>query len=49
MSAGAVFLSLNVAPTEEMMNDLTYAPSAEGVLADPVAARAVPGNILGGV
>jgi hypothetical protein len=42
------FADESPAPTEDMMNELTYAPSVEGVLHDPAAARRIPGNILGG-
>jgi pyruvate dehydrogenase E1 component alpha subunit len=42
------FADESPAPTEEMMNELVYAPSPEGVLADPASARAISGNILGG-
>jgi pyruvate dehydrogenase E1 component alpha subunit len=42
------FADQSPAPTEEDMVELTYAPSSEGFLHDPAAARAVAPNILGG-
>jgi pyruvate dehydrogenase E1 component alpha subunit len=42
------FADESAPPTEEMMNELVYAPSPEGLLADPASARAIWGNIVGG-
>jgi len=42
------FADESAAPSEELMENLVYAPSAEGVLADPAFARQVPPNLLGG-
>jgi pyruvate dehydrogenase E1 component alpha subunit len=42
------FAEESAPPTEEMMNELVYAPSPEGLLADPASARAIWGNIVGG-
>ena len=36
------------APSEQLMNELVYAPSPQGVLAEPELARAVGENIVGG-
>ncbi|MDB4976916.1 MAG: Pyruvate dehydrogenase component alpha subunit [Myxococcaceae bacterium] len=35
-------------PSEALMRELVYAPSPEGVLADPQRARAIGANIIGG-
>jgi len=35
-------------PSEELMEQLVYAPSSEGVLSDPARALAVAPNVLGG-
>jgi pyruvate dehydrogenase E1 component alpha subunit len=42
------FADESAPPSEELMRELVYAPSTEGVLADPQLARAISGNIVGG-
>jgi len=42
------FAEESAPPSEELMRELVYAPSAEGVLADPARARAISDNLVGG-
>jgi pyruvate dehydrogenase E1 component alpha subunit len=42
------FAEESAPPDEALMNELVYAPSPEGLLAEPALARAIGGNILGG-
>lgn len=42
------FAEESAPPSEALMHELVYAPSTEGVLANPARARAISGNLLGG-
>jgi pyruvate dehydrogenase E1 component alpha subunit len=42
------FAEDSASPSEALMHELVYAPSPEGVLAEPELARSIVGNILGG-
>ena len=42
------FAEESASPSEELLRELVYAPSAEGVLADSARARTIADNIVGG-